>query len=394
MAKLKHILIYVRYLLFRYLKNRYFSNYKIYNKNHLIPVSNDKESFFGYYNISPENREGKILYCIPTNNNSLKILYQYKGANDTIDTTDSWNWQQGCMLQWGQANSNIVYYNKYNYCKKQYEAISYNIELNKIEMIYDIPLYSIAKDEEYALSLNFERLAIMRPDYGYFCKSTNKLPNNSQDGIWKINLRDNTIKLIITIDQLANLNPSESMIDADHKVNHIDISPDGKRFMFLHRWIGEKGRYTRLITANSDGTNLYILNGDKMTSHSCWWGNDRIISFCYTQSFGNSYVIFKDKTDSVSLISKKLPHEDGHPIISKDGKYLIIDTYPNLDRMSFLYKYNIEENNLEKIGRFYQPLKYLGTNRIDLHPKFNCENDYIYFESGHTGSRKLFKLKV
>ena len=33
------------------------------------------------------------------------------------------------------------------------------------------------------------------------------------------------------------------MVNSKHKVNHIDIAPDGKRFMFIHRWIGPKGDF-------------------------------------------------------------------------------------------------------------------------------------------------------
>ena len=39
-------------------------------------------------------------------------------------------------------------------------------------------------------------------------------------------------KLILSLDYLKNFNPDVTMTDAVHKVNHIDIAPDGKRFIF------------------------------------------------------------------------------------------------------------------------------------------------------------------
>lgn len=255
-------------------------------------------------------------------------------------------------------------------------------------------IFALSKQEDYALSLNFDRLAVIRPDYGYFCKKDKALPDDENDGIWKIDMRTLDTKLIITLEQLKKMRSDESMKDAKLIVNHIDISPDGSRFIFLHRWVGPKGRFMCLITADSDGKNLYILNGDKMTSHS-WWVNDRtIISFCYTEKFDNAYVFFKDLTDNVTKVSDKLPTVDGHPSTTKDGQWLITDTYPDSARMSRLYLYNIPYDKIFFIGRFYQPLKYTGTNRIDFHPKWNMNEDAIYFESGHTGKRKLYSVSI
>ena len=57
-----------------------------------------------------------------------------------------------------------------------------------------------------------------------------------------------------------------------HKVNHIMLSPNGKRFLVLYRWLVGKRKYTRLITCNVDGTDMYILSDDDMVSH-CYWKN-------------------------------------------------------------------------------------------------------------------------
>ena len=316
-----------------------------------------------------------------------------KNHDNIIGSTAAFNMQQGCMLQWGYRNQNLIYWNQFNDESGNYEAIIYDLNSSK-KNILPMPIYALSKQEDYALSLNFDRLAVMRPDYGYFCKKDMALPDDENDGIWKIDMRTLDIKLIITLEQLKAMRPVETMKGAKHKVNHIDISPDGKRFMFLHRWVGPKGRFMRLVTADNDGKNLYILNGDKMTSHSWWMDNGTIVSFCYTEKFGNAYVFFKDLTNSIMKVSDKLPIVDGHPSATKDGRWLITDTYPDSARMSRLYLYNISNDKLFCIGRFYQPLKYTGANRIDLHPKWNMNEDAIYFESGHTGKRRLYSVSI
>jgi len=353
-----------------------------------------KESFFGYYTISPENNNGKIIICSPEKNGTVKIYVKDEKDIFNIGNTKSWNWQQGCMAQWGYTNQNLIYYNRFNEDKIRYETIIYDTNTHKIADSLKFPVYSLSKQEDYVLSLNFDRLSLMRPDYGYFCKKDIKLPGNSEDGIWKTDIKTKKTSLIISLQELIDLNPVISMKDAKHKVNHIDISPDGNRFMFLHRWVGPMGRFMRLITADRNGKDLYILNGDKMTSHSFWYSNNKILSFCYTPEYGNSYVLFTDKSDKIDLVSQKLPHEDGHPSVSPDKKYIITDTYPNFARMSQLLIYNIKEDNLLELGHFYQPLKYIGTKRIDLHPKWNMDGSSVYFESGHNGKRNLYRINI
>ena len=397
MNRLKQVLLpiyaFLRYNYFRYIKRRQFKSFDVNPDCELSKVSNYDESFFGYYTLSPENEEGVLTYCANKKQDKVSVVINKDGLESVITNTSAFNLQQGCMEQWGYKTSNRLYYNVYNKEKEDYECEVVDVTTNSKINTLSKPIYALSKQEDYALSLNFDRLTVMRPDYGYFCKMDYKLPSNDNDGIWKIDVNTGASVLIITLQQLIQLNPVSSMKGAMHKVNHIDISPDGKRFMFLHRWVGPQGRYMRLITADSQGENLYILNGDRMTSHSYWINNQQIVSFCYTEQFKNSYVIFKDMTKEISLVSSKLPHYDGHPS-SYLGKWLVTDSYPDDSRMSKLILLNMETDQIYILGRFYQPLKYRGPSRIDLHPKWNLTGNSVYFESGHDGKRKLYKLNV
>lgn len=398
MKKVKLLIInifrYNRYLYYRYFVKKYFSPIGIHDEAILEKVSEDsKESFFGYYNLSPENQKQEVLICEPQGS-VLNLYVKDATSCRKIGETTAWNWQQGCMLQWDKRQDNIAYYNMFDEGKFCYKTKIINtVSLKEINEL-PLPICAISGNKEYALTLNFERLALMRPDYGYFCNQDVSLPENNQDGIWNIDLNTKQINLIISLQQLIDLNPVDSMLNAKHKVNHIDISPDGERFMFLHRWVSPSGRFMRLISANRTGDDLYIINGDKMTSHSCWYGNDRIISFCYTKEYGNAYIVFTDKTDEIQLLSHDLPNVDGHPSVSPNGRWLITDTYPGYDRMSRIFLFDLINKDTVCIGRFYQPLKYSRGYRIDLHPKWNMNGNKIYFESGHNGHRNLYSLDI
>lgn len=392
------ILLYrqLRYIYWRYIKSRYYENCKLFNSFKLDAVSKRNEYFFGYYNISPENKRGDIVFCDLSNlaNNEISIILKRNGNEIVIGKTSAFNLQQGCMLQWGYTNDHIIYYNRFNKLYNKYECVVFDTDAMIEVKVLPIPIYSLSKQEDYALSLNFERLSVMRADYGYFCRNNYELPDNLHDGIWKIDIATGVITLIISLQQLIDLDPVPSMEGANHKVNHIDISPDGNRFMFLHRWIGPQGRFMRLITADRNGEDIFILNGDIMTSHCGWHGSNHIISFCYTDKYGESYVEFVDKSKEYKLVSNNLPHVDGHPSVSPDGEWIVSDTYPQFNRFSSLYLYNFKQDKVITIGRFYQPLKFLHLTRIDLHPKWSVDGSKIYFESGHNGKRCLYVVSI
>lgn len=385
---------YLRYLCLRYLRYHYLSSCCLLDGFSIQRVTDKPVSFYGYYTSSPENDKGQIVFCSPLSDNKVGVYVRDNGQDIFIGETMTYNLQQGCMSQWGYTYCNRVYYNRYNEDGDYYECAVYDVDLYKEIDLLPMPINALSKQEDYALSLNYDRLAQMRPDYGYFCRKNVVLPENENDGIWHVDIKTKEIKLIISLRQLIDLKPMETMQGAKHKVNHIDISPDGKRFMFLHRWVGPQGRFMRLITANADGSDLYILNGDKMTSHSYWIDNNHIVSFCHTPETGDAYVMFEDKTDNRKLLSSKLPKIDGHPSTINHGDWMITDTYPGYDAMSRLYLYNVKTDDIICLGRFYQPLKYQGSRRIDLHPKWNKQGRKIYFESGHEGKRRLYCISI
>jgi hypothetical protein len=391
-------LVQARYLIHRYICNRQFRPYCLAPDAQIKQIGS-KISFFGYYNISPTNEDGDILFLeveTETPRASMAepaniMLTTSKGETRQIATTAAWNWQQGCMLQWMPGDSGHILFNDYDPATDQYIAKVIDKSGNLVSK-YNIPVTNVSKCGTFALSLNYDRLAKMRPDYGYFNRKDQTLPPDDEDGVWYLDLKTGDFRLIVSLDTLKNLKYTSTMEGAEHKVNHIDINPDGSRFMFLHRWMGHQGRFMRLITADPDGSNLYILNGDVMTSHCCWANSHEIISYCdYNRK--RDYFKFKDKTQKVSFLSVKMPKVDGHPSISPDGRWLVTDTYPDKSRMSHLYAHNMNTEEITHLGRFYQPFKYKKEMRIDLHPKWSKDGKQVFFESGHSGRRQLYSIQ-
>lgn len=387
--------LYLNTFIYRFIRCRLFKPFYLKAGVHLTDVAKKNNSFYGYYNISPENNQREFLYLNSASckvrasiHTPVKIYLKDSSENHhVISLSKSWNWQQGNMLHWINSNDGKIIFN--DFVDNKYVAKIYD-KSAKCLKTYNNPVYTINKMGTFALTLSFERLAKYRPDYGYFNKPFHALLNDTEDGVWYIDLISAEAKLIITLDSLKKLNPSGTMDGAAHKVNHIMLNDTGNRFMFLHRWIGPQGRFMRLITANTDGSDLCILNGDEMTSHCCWADDNHILAFCKIPEGGIGYYYFTDRTSISKLFSAKLPLKDGHPSFSPDKKWLITDTYPNKARYSSLCLYNIEKEQLYNIGQFYQPLEFRREKRVDLHPKWLPDGKRVAFESGHSGSRRLY----
>ena len=399
-----NVFYYTEYLLQRYfIRNRfrkfYLNNQVTFKK---IPVINN--SFFGYYNISPFNHTGGLLWCETTEQrtrggkySSVNIIYYnvITEIKKVLGKSVAWNWQQGCMLQWFGDSDHKIIYNNYDETKREYYSEIFDLQSYDRKTLCR-PIYSVANNGSFALTLNFDRISLMRPSYGYFRKENINLPSDENDGIWFIDIRKNTSKLIISLDQLKKFDSDSTMLNSEHKVNHIDIAPDGKRFMFIHRWIGPKGRFHRLITASCmDGSDLFYLTGTELVSHNCWMMDSKnIISFSRTKDGRDKYNLYTDKKGFKEIIGENDFFKDGHPSVSPNGRWMITDDYPDKSKFSSLYLYDLLNKKKHLLGRFHQPFKYYGENRIDLHPKWSKDGHFVSIDSGHDGKREFHVIDV
>ena len=298
------------------------------------------------------------------------------------------------MLQWlgPDFNTKIIYNDFRN---KKYCSIILNIETLE-EKVIDFPVYSVAKNGEIAISLDFSRLNTFRPGYGY-CNIEDKTKNEfcpNKTCIWKVDLRSNKITELYDYKTLVNFENRDIMKEAYHKINHIMISPNSDKFMFLHRWIKNGIKYDRLLTSKIDGTELFNLLDEDMVSHSNWKDNNTIITWANTYAKGQHYYILKDKSKERKIFCENILNRDGHPSYSPDGKWLITDTYPDLKRKQFLYLINLKTNEAMKIAEIYSNISYKNETRCDLHPRWKPDSSEICFDGAQLKYRQIYTLKI
>lgn len=394
-----------------YQRSMYAISPKIKSEGNITRISPDDvnhEYFFGYYDKSPWDITDRYMLCMKANDTWSDVSPKEESEILLIDTqesnkvkvlakTRSWNVQQSCMLQWlGPDYSSRILYNDFRDGK--YCSVILNIESGE-EKVIPAAVYSVSADGTFALTLDFSRLYNMRPGYGYYNEKEETegvaLPDTT--AIWRVDLVSGEVTPVLKYTDFANFEPRSEMKEEGsvHKVNHIMLSPNGKRFMVLYRWFNGQRKYTRLVTCNVDGTDMYVLSDDDMVSHCFWKNNSAILAFENKKDGGPGYYLMKDKTQKYIRCWPQFSN-DGHPSYSPDGSLIVTDSYPDRARVASINLMDGDEKKKENttIVRVFAPFKYDNDTRCDLHPRWNHAGDKICFDSIFEGHRGLYVVDV
>jgi hypothetical protein len=379
---------------------------KIKSEGNLVCVSpKDGECFFGYYDKSPWDKTDRYMLSIRVKNaytsvapnepaEILLIDIENNISYEILTTTNVWNVQQGCMLQWlGPNFDDTIIFNDFQ--NGQYCSTVMNVH-TKEKRTLPMPVYSVSNDGRFALSLDFSRLHRLRPGYGYsnlddITKDT-KCPD--EPCIYHLDIQSGKVKPLLNYTDFANFETRPEMKDAEHKINHIMLNQSGTRFMVLYRWFCGSRKYTRLLTVACDGTDMFNLSDDDMTSHCCWKNDEEILSYAHKNHGGDGYYLLKDKTHEYKKMWADQLISDGHPSYSPEGTYIVTDTYPDRQRIANVYLIDSQTNDITVIARAFAPFKYDNDVRCDLHPRWNHKGNRICVDSVFEGHRGMYVVKL
>lgn len=373
-------------------------------------ISNDKikifnyenhDTFFGYYDISPVNESNTQIvfhaspfrtFFKPKRKKRVKIIVQNlnDGVQRVIAETNAYNWQQGARLQW--ISDTEILFNDFCPDKKIYVSHCYNTITGKLIKSFDYPVQTAYADKKF-YSLNYDRLRELRPDYGYFNTSrmsTSALLNLKDDGIWEIDFQSNKSELIISLEDVVNIKKDKNLVNGFHWINHVMISPSGRKLIFLHRFKSKRFKQDRLFSFDLATKNLNLIVNYSIVSHFNWINEDSIICFQGPNINNLSFkkIDLSSKEIVVGSFFKKYNKTDGHPTIGDD--IFITDTYP--DNFGFQKLIYVNNNKLKVIYESYHPLYFFKENRCDLHPRLHHRK--IYFDQIINSQRKLSVINI
>ncbi len=368
-----------------------------------------RHHFFGYFDKFPWDKSGRYLLAQavdftarqPEPGETMEIgMIDLQDGNRFIPLarTDAWCWQQGCMLQWlNDAETKIIYNDREG---DHFVARIQDVKSGETQTLCR-PVYCLSTDGKWALSLSFSRLDRYRAGYGYpgAYDPFEKDLCPADDGLWLVDLKNNTAKLVVSVAEITDRFYRSDMENTPGWFNHLLFSPDSRRFAFFHRWRlwradGSPWHETHMFTANIDGSEIWPLNLENMSSHYAWVSPTEIINFSNRYTGGWQYYLYTDRTHRTRTIAENVFPGDGHCSYSPDGKWMMTDSYPLDDDCRKLYLYRLADGAAFEIGSFYSDPSYPIPTRCDLHPNWARDGRQVCIDSIHEGSRQMYLINV
>ncbi len=370
-----------------------------------------KFHWFGYYDklqFDPTGRyvlgmEVDFEHRSPTPADVIRI-----GMVDTADgdkwtelgTSSAWGWQQGCMLQWIPGSSSEIIWNDLG----EDGFVSHILDVKTgAKRTLPSAIYALAPNGQWAATTDFRRLNDTRPGYGYagFPDPNADVMEPEDVGIWKVNLITGARELIFSVaDAAAMPNPHNDTKGLKHYFNHLLVSPDGRRLIFLHRWRmpeGSRRRFnTRLFTIDSTGENPYVLDPYGQTSHFIWRDPRHVMAWASHPSHGEKFYLYEDRTERVEVVGPDVMPKNGHNtyLPGFDNEWVLNDTYPDENRLQHVYLYHVPTGERVPIADLHSPPEYTGEWRCDTHPRSSPDGKTVCVDSPHEGGRQLYLIDV
>ena len=373
----------------------------------MITDSSREHLFASYYGINSFDRSEKYVTVLETD-----IRYKLPDENDPatlglvdlkskefipLTTTRAWNFQQGCMAHWlGTSPDSLVIFNDLRDGK--FVSVIINVHTKEEIKVIPHPVSAVSPDGKMAISINFSRLRITRPDYGYGGDgqdSRKDVPFPDDDGLFLVNLESGESKLLVSYKQIKELVPplEEGRIQW---FNHTLFSRNGSKIFWLSRQIDKATRITSSFTVNTDGTGLQRCFPDNWGgSHYDWLNDDELMVTAAYEGKQYAHVLFTVGKKDYKRLGYGLLDYDGHGTFSPDQKWMVTDTYPSQGlREQKIYLMDMKTEAVLPLGRYVQPQEFTGHWRCDIHCRWSPSGKMIGFNSTNTGSRQVYIFRL
>ena len=332
-----------------------------------------------------------------------------------VTTTACWNFQEAAMAFW--MDNDTILFNDVRDGK--FSTVIMNWREKRDIRVLPRPVSAVSEDRTWAVSVNYARLYLLRPDYGYAGpgqdpQETVEWPED--DGLWTMDLRTGESRLILSVAATRSQQPEPKRVAgkpgqplAYHC--HTVISKDGRKIFFLARsvdWFDKVAHRipywnTTSFTVNRDGTELRRCFKDGWAGSHFNWAPDGSHRMLVTATWNDrkdpnatgrawSTVEFEvGKESEVRRIGAGVLDQDWHCIYSPDGLFMSGETYWNKYNERPWVLVRLADGMTMPMGSFYVPEAYRQTYwRCDLHARYRPDGRQIAFNSVHEGSRQVY----
>jgi len=326
-----------------------------------------------------------------------------------IGKTVSWNFQEAAMFHWLPWEDGLCVFNDMRDGK--FVSVLLNWKSGE-EHILPRPVSAVDPTGEWAISINYARLRLCRPDYGYAGGGQDPLREEvwpEDDGLWLVNLKTGEERLILSVASAREMMPEIVSEDGLAYFCHTIISRDAGKVFFLARTVQDfksqmaaRGYIyhwdTVSFTIHTDGTNLRRCFPDGWSGSHFNWKDSETLAVTARWGGGQiwAHTVFKvGQEDKVRHLAPGIMDWDGHCVFSPNGQFLSSEGYWNKDGYRSWVLLRLEDEAIISLGRFLVPDKYKEQySRCDLHARWRPDGKQIAFNSVHEGSRQVYLRDV
>ncbi len=372
--------------------------------------------WFGYYDKLEFDASGRYVLANQVDFEGRSPRPEDRIRVGMVDTADgdrwlplgessAWGWQQGCMLQWRPGDRQQVLWND----REGDRFVCRLLDPRTGEpRTLPRPIYAVAPDGQTALGADFARIQRMRPGYGYVGvedpEASQRAPEGS--GVYRMDLESGETRLVLSLARAAAIpHRGEDLRGCWHYFNHLLVSPGSSRFAVLHRWRRHlrhpaalralMGFETRMLTADLDGSDLYVLDPSGHTSHFVWRDAEHLCAWTRPEGRQAGFYLLRDRSREIEAVGAGVMTRNGHNtyLPLPGSEWILNDTYPDwTNLLQSLYLFHVPSGRRVELGRFPLPLSYFGELRCDLHPRASRDGRSVAIDSPHLGGGRQVHL--
>jgi len=371
--------------------------------------------FASYYAINAWSADGRYATVLETDvkgrlatENDVAVLGVVDAEDNNrfvpLTETRCWNFQEATMAHWlATAPQTQFIFN--DLVDGKFVSVIFDMA-NKTRQVVPYPVSAVSPDGKWAVSINYARLRLTRPDYGYGGNGQDARRDvtwPADDGLWLVNLESGEAELIVSIASVRDRMPQVKDPKALAYFCHTVFSRDGSKIFWLARSVENLAGQqvvrrweTTAFTCNRDGSGVRRCFPDGWGgSHFNWLDGDRLmVTAKYRDAVYSHVLLTVGKSDYVRLGGGVLDF-DGHGVFSDDGKWMATDTYPDKLGERKLMVLRMSDQAILPLGTYFVPEIYRETySRCDLHPRWRPDGRMLGFNSVHEGSRQVYVIDI
>ena len=381
--------------------------------------------FASYYGVNAWSPDGRYVLVLETDLNGRLPEPGEKAKVGVVDLrkpgefipvaeTVCWNFQEGTMAHWLPGEPDAFVYNDFRNGK--FVAVVVNWR-TKAERIVPWPVSAVSADGTKAISINYARMRLTRPDYGYAgggqdAREGVTFPED--DGLFLVDLKTGEAKLIVSIASVRDRVPAVKAVPDKpgsplSYFCHTVFSKDGRRVFWLSRsvdWYDKATAthpmwHTTAFTCDVDGGNVRRCFPDGWGASHFNWKDDRtmVVTVWYEKGVWSHVEFTVGEEEKVRRLAPGLLDWDGHCLYMPGGKFMASDSDQHVSthglHQRFISLTRLEDGAVRSLGTFGVPEPYRGEYwRCDLHGRFRPDGGQFGFNSVHEGSRQLYVMDV